>query len=322
MFKKMSRLFVAIVVVLTLVFFVLRSPDIPVNQLKQKYANDKSQFVEIENIQVHYRVEGTGPALVLIHGTGASLHTWDGWVDELKDDFTIYRLDLPAFGLTGPTMDRDYSMDNYVEFIHAFTQHVGLDSFAVGGNSLGGSIAWLYTVAHPKRVSQLILVDTGGYPSKKPSTALAFKIARNPILGKLMLHITPKSFIRKNLIQVYGDPTKVKDEVVDRYHDMTLRKGNRHAFIDRTHTKTKNQSAEIKNISCPTLILWGAKDTWILPENAHKFQKDISNSDLIIYPEAGHVPMEEIPIKSANDVKKWLKLEIEKAQEGQVLISE
>ncbi|KAK3871393.1 hypothetical protein Pcinc_023459, partial [Petrolisthes cinctipes] len=260
--------------------------------------------MEIEGIQVHYRIEGSGPPIVLIHGTGASLHTWDGWISQLKDKYTLYRLDLPAFGLTGPAADRDYSLENYVEFIHAFTTGVDLDTFALAGNSLGGNIAWRYTLDHPESVSQLILIDATGYPLEEPTKALALQIAQNPILSPLLLHITPRSFVYKNLEQVYGDPTKIKEEVVDRYHRMTLRTGNRHAFVDRANTTFTDKTHLIPSIACPTLILWGSEDTWVPPKLGHRFDQEIPNSTLISYPGVGHIPMEEIPEESAADVDK------------------
>lgn len=306
MLKKLSRIFVLFAIILTLIFFFLRSPSISVEELKLQYANSESEYVEIEGIEVHYRIEGQGPAIVLIHGTGASLHTWDGWVDQLKDKYTLYRLDLPAFGLTGPTIDRDYSLENYVEFIDAFTSSVGLDTFALAGNSLGGNIAWRYALAHPEQVSQLILIDASGYPLEEPTKALAMQIAQNPILSPLLLHFTPRSLVYKNLEQVYGDPSKIKEATVDRYHHMILRSGNRHAFVDRAKTTFTDATNLIPTISCPTLLLWGDKDTWVPPAMGDRFHKEITNTTLILYPGVGHIPMEEIPNKTAADVHNWM----------------
>ena len=306
MSKKLSRIFVLFAIILTLIFFFLRSASIPVSELKLQYANSESEYVEIEGIQVHYRIEGSGPAIVLIHGTGASLHTWDGWVSKLKEKYTLYRLDLPAFGLTGPTIDRDYSLENYVEFVDAFTLSVGLDTFALAGNSLGGNIAWQYALIHPDKVNRLILVDASGYPLEEPTKALAMQIAQNPFLSPLLLHITPRRLVYKNLEQVYGDPSKIEESTVDRYHHMILRSGNRHAFVDRANTTFTDATNLIPTITCPTLLLWGEKDTWVPPTMGHRFNKEISNSSLILYPGVGHIPMEEIPNKTATDVDDWL----------------
>jgi len=284
----MLRILLGLLVLLVLAFLILRSPDKSLEDLKPLYTDQESEWLEVDGMQVHHKREGSGEAVVLIHGTGASLHSWDGWTEELDDNFEVYRMDLPAFGLTGPDPE------------------LGVDSFSIAGNSLGGYIAWAYAVAHPDRIEKLILLDAAGYPSDEETDALAFKIATNPILGPLMKHITPKSFIAKNLEQVYAAPSKISDELVDRYYDMTLREGNRQAFIDRVHTNHTDQSSRIAEITCPTLIMWGDSDTWVQPEDAQKFKKDIKDSELIMYKGVGHVPMEEAPEVTVKDAMSFL----------------
>ena len=139
--------------------------DVPLATLKQKYGQQPSQYVVVDSMQVHYRVEGQGPPLLLLHGTAASLHTWDGWTEQLKAHFQVIRVDLPAFGLTGPSPKADYSLKAYSNFVLHFTQALGLEPHHVAGNSLGGAIAWHYALDHPKRVNKLILVDASGYPT-------------------------------------------------------------------------------------------------------------------------------------------------------------
>ena len=85
-----------------------------------------------------------------------------------------------------------------------------------------------------------------------------------------------------------------------------IREGNRQAFIDRVNTEQYEDPSKIKTIKCPTLIQWGQHDHWVSLENAYKFNKDITNSKLIIYENAGHVPMEEIPEITGRDVLNFL----------------
>lgn len=306
MIRTISKIIIAIFAILFIAFLILRNPDKSVEELSKIYTDAESEWVDINGMNVHYKKEGSGPAVVLIHGTGASLHTWDGWTERLDDSLTVYRMDLPAFGLTGPEPNGDYTIQMYVEFVDAFAQNMQLDSLAIGGNSLGGAIAWAYNVDHPEKVSKLLLLDAAGYPHEGDSDALAFKIASNPLLRPLMKHITPKSFIAKNLEQVYGDDSKITEELITRYHDMTLREGNRQAFIDRVHTVHKDMSERIKEIQCPTLIMWGSEDTWTPVEDASKFERDIPNSELIMYEGVGHVPMEEAPELTVKDAMVFL----------------
>jgi len=140
-----------------------------VDSLKDKYAQAPSAFVSVEGVEVHYRDEGNPEdslPIVLIHGTGASLHTFEDWAQELKKEHRVLRMDLPAFGLTGPFPDRDYSIDHYVAFLEAFLLAKNIDRCILGGNSLGGSIAWRFALDRPDRVDKLILIDAAGYPRK------------------------------------------------------------------------------------------------------------------------------------------------------------
>ncbi len=304
--KKLIGVLVGLLVLLVLSFLFVRSPDKTLEDLKPLYTDSESEWIEIDGMQVHHKREGRGEAVVLIHGTGASLHTWDPWTDHLDENFEVFRMDIPAFGLTGPDPDKDYTIDGYVTFVNDYVQKLGVDSFSIGGNSLGGYIAWAYAVKYPEKVNKLILLDAAGYPQQGKTDALAFKVASNPFLSPLMKQITPKSFIRKNLEQVYSDDSKITDALVDRYYDLALREGNRQAFIDRVHTTHEDLSPSIASITCPTLIMWGKDDSWVDLDNAHKFEKDIQGSELIIYDGVGHVPMEEAPNQTAKDALAFL----------------
>jgi len=292
-----------------LVFTIFYKADIPVARLKQDYANGYSRFIELDGMYVHYRIEGKGHPLVLIHGTGASLHTWDGWTNALKNDFQIIRMDIPAFGLTGPNKDNEYSIENYTTFLKTFLERLEIDSIYLAGSSLGGNIAWNYTVNYPAQVKKLILIDAAGMP-KKGEIPLVFKLAKNPLTSWILKKVLPRSFIEKNIEEVYYDHGKISTELVDRYHSMALRTGNRDAFIARANRELTSTAPRMDKINCPTLIQWGRHDQWIPVEDAHAFNSQIDRSKLIIYDNAGHVPMEEIPLETAQDVRKFL-LEIE-----------
>lgn len=275
--------------------------DIPVQELKKEFTNQHSSFLPIQGMQVHYRDEGLGVPIVLIHGTGSSLHTWDDWTQKLKKTNRVIRMDLPAFGLTGPNLTRDYSIPSYTNFLHQFLEKLDLEKFYLAGNSLGGNIAWNYAADHPEKVEKLILVDASGLPTNKPQPAI-FKMAKTPVLSSLLLYITPKFFIKKNMKEVYADDTKVTDELISRYHKMTLRKGNRQAFVDRAKIDFKptdeSNYSKLKSIKTPTLLIWGAKDNWIPLDNGKRMDSVLPNSKLVVLENSGHVPMEENPEES------------------------
>ncbi len=304
--RKTGSLFLIVVLILILSGYY---SDIPVDELKRIYTNEQSKFIEVDGMQVHFRDEGKGDPIVLIHGTGASLHTWDDWTKELIKKYRVIRMDLPAFGLTGPNKTGDYSIQSYTSFLHKFVDQVRLDSFYLGGNSLGGNIAWNYASEHPNKVLKLILVDPSGLPTNKPQPTI-FKVAKTPILNSLLLYLTPRFFIEKNLKEVYVDDSKITDDLITRYHKMTLRKGNRQAFVDRAKTDfklgVKVNLEKLKNISNPTLLIWGAQDNWIPLNNGKKMDSLMKNSQLKVLENSGHVPMEEHPEESLRILNDFL----------------
>ena len=265
----------------------------------------------MDGMDVHFRDEGhpsDSVPIVLIHGTGSSLHTFDDWTATLSQDYRVIRMDLPAYGLTGPFPNRDYSIDHYVEFVKNFLEQMDVNQCVLGGNSLGGQIAWRFAVAYPEMVEKLILIDAAGYPFKAKSIPIAFKVARMPIIKNMFTFITPKSIARSSVENVYADKSKVSDELADRYFELTLRPGNRQAFIDRLSSAIDpDPYRKIPNITQPTLVLWGDEDLLIPVEFAKRFHQDLPNDTLVILQNAGHVPMEEVPERSLEPVLSFLR---------------
>jgi pimeloyl-ACP methyl ester carboxylesterase len=306
--KKITTLFLSFILILAVLILIFRTPDISPEKLTSKYTNDASRFLTISGMQLHYRDEGPGEdklPLVLLHGTSSSLHTWDSLVAALPEKRCI-RLDLPGFGLTGPDPKRDYSMQHTVNIVDELLQKLKVDSCIIAGNSLGGFIAWSYALVYP-RAKKMILIDAAGFNSGQKGKNLAFELARIPVINKLLTIITPRSIVRKSLEQSYGDPSKVTDGLVDRYFELNCRTGNRQALLDRFNLPFSGDTNHIKDIKIPVLILWGQKDLLIPVSQANKFEAALPLNQKIIYPDLGHVPMEESPVLVALSIRNWLK---------------
>ena len=289
------------------------APDRSVEQLAVRWAQSPSQFIAVGGLQVHLRDEGQRDdpvPLVLLHGTSASLHTWDGWATDLKDTRRVIRFDLPAFGLTGPDSQNDYSLEAYVRLVERVVNAMGIQNFVLVGNSLGGQVAWATAAALPHRVRQLVLVDASGYPPVPQSIPIGFRIVRIPGLRWLAEVVLPRGVIQASLRNVYGDPAKVTPALVDRYYELTLRQGNRQALAYRFDQMQKaNVSkglAAIRKLKLPTLIIWGGKDRLIPVENGRKFAADIAGSQLVVFDDLGHVPQEEDPQRTVQALRKFL----------------
>jgi pimeloyl-ACP methyl ester carboxylesterase len=304
--------FVTIVAILLIICILFGHSDKSLVELKAKYANAASAFIVVDSMDVHYRDEGNATdslPIVLLHGTGASLHTYDAWVAVLKNERRVVRMDLPAFGLTGPFPNHNYSIEKYIDFVHHFLLAKGITKCILAGNSLGGQIAYRFTIAHPLMVDKLILIDAAGYPLESTSIPIGFRMARIPILNKAIKYITPRFIVKASVENVYADKTKVTDTLIDRYFDLALRAGNRQALVDRmTLSYDSSTIPLIKNIQQRTLILWGDQDLLISTKSAYHFHNDLPNDTLVILKNAGHVPMEESPKESLGILLEFLKL--------------
>ena len=310
-----GRRVLGLLLILTAVLLALsRQPDWPVQALVARWAPAPSNFIDVKGQQVHVRDEGLpGDPLpiVLIHGTSASLHTWEGWVRALKGQRRVITLDLPGFGLTGPftgqyTSD-DYRGDTYARFVLDLMDTLKVQRAVLGGNSLGGEVAWRIASIAPQRVASLVLVDAAGPAYTPESIPLGFRIARIPVLNRISEFALPRSMVAEGLANVYADPTRIKPELVDRYFELTLREGNRRALRHRMQDVVAGEGAErIGQLQQPTLILWGRQDKLIPPAVGQEFQRLIKGSQLVVLDNLGHVPQEEDPVRSVAPVKVFL----------------
>lgn len=283
----------------------------PLDQLRRKYETDQSRYIEVDGTRVHYRIEGQGPPLLLLHGVLAQLQTWDGWVEQLKDHYQIVRLDLPGFGLTGPLVNGEYTPQLAVEFFEKVRRALGYEKFHLAGNSLGGFIGWYYAAHYPQHIDKLILIDPLSYPFKSP---WIMRFVSLPIIGECTRFFAPRFIVRQNTLDVYGDRSRVTEEIVDRYYELLLREGNRSAMVDFFRLggihfaphRHGNHHQHIGKIQAPTLLMWGERDRWIPPALVERWKQDLPQVEVKLYPGAGHVPMEEIPEPTAADAHAFL----------------
>lgn len=303
--RRLLLLSVALFALLvTLVAAMVRS-DVPVSELRARYAPAPSRFAQIEDMSVHYRDEGLGHPIVLLHGASSSLHTWEGWTEALKTHRRVVRLDLPGFGLTGPAPDRDYRMERLARVVGKLLDKLGIEQADIAGNSLGGRVAVVFALKYPRRARRLILIDAAGMSGMKP--AALFRVAKNGV-GRLLIRYTaPRFIVRNNVEQVYADDRRVTDDLIDRYQAMTVRAGNRQALIDRVNgAQGAPLDAQLKKLELPVLLQWGALDQWIPLEFGQRMHSAIKGSELIVYPKLGHVPMEEQPALTVRDADAFL----------------
>jgi pimeloyl-ACP methyl ester carboxylesterase len=312
MTSTLVRIFGVLLMLSALALALSRAPDRPVETLVARWAPPPSDFILVQGQLVHLRDEGPRDdplPIVLVHGTSASLHTWEAWAKALRGQRRVISFDLPGFGLTGPSAAADYRPPTQTRFMLALLDVLKVQRFVVVGNSLGGEIAWRAALLAPERVDRLVLIDAAGPHFEPQQVPLGWVIARIPVVNRIAEWVLPRALVAQGLVGVYGDPDKVTSDLVDRYFELTLREGNRRALAQRLQQYERGADAErIASLRLPTLILWGGRDRLIPPAVGQVFQRDIAGSQLVIFDELGHVPHEEDPARLLAVVKPFLGL--------------
>ena len=284
----------------------LYTPDKPRAVLEKAYLRQASDMLTVAGTQLHVRDDGPkdAPAIILLHGFGSSLHTFEPWAEALKADYRVVRLDLPGSGLSPPDPTGDYTDTRSITLILVLMDQLGIERAAVVGNSIGGRIAWNMAVDHPERVSKLVLISPDGFAS--PGFAYGEK-ADVPAVMKAMRFTLPKSAIRPNLAASYGDPKRLTEATVKRYHDLMLAPGGRGALLARMEqTVLTDPATRLPQIKAPVLLLWGRKDRLIPFSNSADYTRLLPDSRLVAFKGLGHVPMEEDPAQSLVPLREFL----------------
>ncbi len=285
-------------------------PDRQLGSLMARWAPEPSSFLELDGMQVHIR--DTGPRndpvpLVLLHGMASSLHTFEGWQTALQGEHRVISVDLPGFGLTGPSPQGDYRIDAYTRFVLRLLDTLGVKQVVLAGNALGGEIAWQTAVLAPDRVRKLVLIDSDGYQPSVLSMPIVFQIASMRGLRWVSERILPKAMVAATVRNVFGDPEKATQDKIDRYFELNLRVGNRRALFQRMdQAQFGNNATLIRRVQQPTLVMWGERDQMISPEHGTLFCQDIQRCRLVTYPTLGHLPQEEDPEGTLPDLESFL----------------
>lgn len=292
-------------------WLLLRRGDIPYETLETKYASAASRYMDLpDGLRVHYRDEGRrdGHVLVLVHGFSASVHAWEPWVQRLGADYRIITLDLPGHGLTRAPKGYVLAPDGFVQVVDQVTARLGVTKFVLGGNSMGGGVTWQYALAHPEKVEGLVLVDAAGWPhAPQKGGAVVFSVMRNPVGRALLKDLDGKPLIKQGLEAAYLDQKLVTPALVDRYADLARAPGHRDIlFAMQTGRRQPATEAAMATIKVPVLVMHGRQDRLIPFADGEHFAHAIPGAQLAAYDNVGHVPMEQIPDRSAADLKTWL----------------
>ena len=291
---------------LALAAYWLWTPDRSPAYLAERYLRSLQDWVSVDGVTLHVRDDGPkgAPAIVLLHGFGASLHTWEPWAQALAKDFRVIRFDAPGSGLSAPDPSSDYSDARSFELLIALMDDLGLQRASIVGHSIGGRIAWTFAAKHPQRVDKLVLVSPDGFASPGFEYGKAPEV---PAVLQMMRVVLPRAVLRMNLKPAYVDPQALTEPLLDRYHDLLRAPGAREAMLQRMRQMVLTDPASrLRTIQAHTLLLWGEQDAMIPLSNAQDYLQAINGSRLVTLPGVGHLPQEEAPDRALEPVRAFL----------------
>lgn len=271
-----------------------------------------AKFIDVQGIRTHYFDMGSGFPVVFVHGLGAWSYSWRNNLEATaKLGYRVIALDLKGFGLTQkpePITDEDYSVADQARFLKRFLEALWIPKADIVGNSMGGSIALYFAATYPEATSRIVLVDPACYKQRFP---FLLWMTKAPILGRVSEWFMGKSSAKMVLKQVYADPKKVTDEMIEAYAMPLSLDGGKRAFrmaAKRLVPKDYERViAAYKEIQAPALVVWGEKDRWISPKMGQRLSKDLPYAKLAILKDCGHMPMEECPEKFNKLLASFLK---------------
>jgi len=314
--KTLKWIGIFIIAILIILIYSGTYLDIPREELEAKYATGSSQFLDLpDGARIHFRDEGRpdNPAIVLLHGFNGSLFNFERLVPLLAKDFRLISIDLPGFGLTGAIPSANYTTESFMDTVTSLTNQLGIEKFLIAGNSMGGGVAWRYTLEHPAKVEGLILLASSGVGSKEDvkkfeerenNTPIVWKLMDSDLLKKFLHYYTPKFFATEGLKRSVYDQQHANVDHANQFHDLVLLQGSRNAILSMTMGGRRKMYGpeSLSKITAPTLVIHGEEDNIIGFERSLVFKENINNSKIKIYSNVGHLPMYEEPVRTANDI--------------------
>ncbi|WP_435593465.1 alpha/beta fold hydrolase [Nocardia sp. bgisy118] len=257
----------------------------------------ESRYAETDLARFHYTRIGTGSPVVLIAGGGLWGYSWRDVAPALAAEHTVYAVDLPSQGFTElHREDFAYDLPAMSEAIATFLDAVGLDRAAIAGHSWGGAWSLYFAEQHPERVEQLVLLDSPGLDAEKAPVTPLFT---TPLLGELATGLTTRSFYADSIRGTFHNQHLVTEEVIDELYAPFSQPANRDGFLSLwRNLDYRLTDVGLTRITAPTLVLWGAQDTWLPTSQAHQLARRIPNATTTVLPGCGHTVHEDCPAQT------------------------
>lgn len=242
---------------------------------------DEGEFKYIES--------GEGEVIIILHGLFGALSNFKDVFDAFGGRYKVVIPMMPIYDL--PVRETD--VKNLAAFIYRFAQYKGFTKFSLLGNSLGGHVALVYTVAHPEQVDKLILTGSSGLYENAMGGSFPRREDRN--------------YMKEKVAVTFYDPAMASEELVDEVFEIVNDRERLLRILALAKSAIRhNMAEELHNIKVPTCLIWGKNDNITPPDVAEEFHKLIEHSDLFWIDKCGHAPMMERPVEFNQILSAWL----------------
>lgn len=279
-------------------------------EVTRRYETPASKYVELSGLRVHYRDEGSGPVILLLHANLGNLRMWDGWVPELAKRYRVLRPDMLSHGLTGPIAgfhpEKEYG-DRLVALIDEFTRAMKVERMVLVATSFSGIGAYRYAALHPEKVTALVLINSGGLPRTAETNP---NRPRGPLFTRWQRqYYTPKSWLENSLGNLIGSNSTLSPKMVQQYYDFVNVRGRaQEGAAAVANYRFGDVEGWLARVQAPVLLMWGGDENLLDLGQARTFERWLKNTrrELIIYPGVGHILPIEAPDRSRQDFERFL----------------
>ena len=257
-------------------------------------------IVSVDGIDTYYERYGSGAPILLVPPGGSHTSTWRFNVAALSHSHEVWTLDLPGSGYSDKPATFPYAHKSYAQFLRDFMDAMGIKKTAIGGQSLGGTVAIEFALDYPERTAALVLIASGGYSRGAKLSAL--NPLRYSATNAILMSFSSYPFVVKRFFDyLYHDPTPFARDtaLVEQICKINRTPNARPAFYWMQRGLDFDfglpDPGRIKSVAAPTLIIWGREDRVVDVRTSDRFHVDIAGSRLVVIDDAGHMVHEEQP---------------------------
>jgi len=261
----------------------------------------QDHYIKVNDVNTRYWAAGSGgPVVILIHGIGCAVESWELNIHELAKNNRVYALDLVGFGRSDkPKID--YSFSVFAGFVKDFMMTQNIDRASLIGWSLGGGTSLQFAIDFPDKLEKLVLLASVGLGKE---IHLMFRMSSIPLIGKLLSRPSRKGLTRFFKECVF-DHSLLTDEFVDFYYQLAASPGGHDAWLATLRNGVnfggvkkdilQNFQEHFNSIKAPTLIIWGKQDRVFPFNHANEAEKRLPNAEVYVIEQCGHCPQFEHP---------------------------